>query len=511
MRGDNLNENRIIRRIDYKLRLNSLTNDTTYDVEQFFLQFSGETVFFSDIEYTTSNETDFLVFENTDGCFAFSLFNYDNYMTFNSNERIAHYRVTAYIPRDNEFTVVQYIDIPLMLIASDSLRLVQEDYIIKTQVSNSRNLSVYVFNSESISFELMENEIPHNPIDYDMPGLLLGLSDSRGNMRTLFIRKEDGEIRVDEYSNQIIFSRNDMLFTLKHYTLEKDFYSDGSGNETDYRTGALSIKKLMYAPIGVDLTDIYDNIFDFYTWGYYDNLDIPLYVGEDYICYVQNSFHTGGGSWRVSPSRIRFDRIDDLSDFVYDDERWGFGGIVPNFDENLLCDLIFNDRADYFYQSNIHSYGDRMNPYVDFTQLSLKRNHGRWSLMLPVMEEYHHPGNGSYGNWINIFAVFSNDVPDFLNTNEEIIELGGWSNWFAKDFFKFPDSDAVLFQYDYFIGIYSQYSQYFNNWGESEDYDAFIPVNIDEFIVSISFSNAENHEIWINQLNELNEITISTE
>lgn len=496
-----LRENRILRKIDYALRLNDdSTNGVPYEEKRFFLQFCGENIFFTDIDYMQSNETDFYVFENTEGCFAFSLLDYRNYISFNTNETITNYQATVYIPRDNAFTVEDFIDIPLKVISSDSLRLVQEDDIIKTLISNPQNLSVCIFKSENISFELIKNEIKSSSIDYDMPGLLLGLSDSHGNIRTLSICKEDGKISVDEYSDQIIFSRKNILFILKHYTLKEDFYGDEFENETEYRTGALDIKKFICAPIGVDLTDIYNHIFDSdASWSYYNNLDIPLYIGEDYICYIQNSSHSGGGTWRLSPSCIRFDKLDNLSDFIYDDKSWVYGGIVPDFDEKPLCELIYGNKAEDYYQSNITTYGGETNPYVDFTQLSLKRNLGKWSLMLPIMEEYHHPGNGSYSNWIKTFAVYSNDVPDFLNTKDEIVELGGWNNWNAKDLFKFPDSDATLYQYDYFIGICSQS----DSPQEPEDYDVFVPVDIDEYIVSISFSNTGTQETWMNELSKI--------
>ncbi|MCL2578053.1 MAG: hypothetical protein FWE27_08390 [Defluviitaleaceae bacterium] len=85
-------------------------------------------------------------------------------------------------------------------------------------------------------------------------------------------------------------------------------------------------------------------------------------------------------------------------------------------DEETLADLILGDNANILYQSNIHTYHGRTNPYVDFKQLAIMRNSGKWSLMQPM-------GGGL------------------------------WSHWEAKDILSFPESDAYLFPYDYRIVI----------------------------------------------------------
>ena len=204
---------------------------------------------------------------------------------------------------------------------------------------------------------------------------------------------------------------------------------------------------------------------------------------------------------RFSPTHIRFDKIDNLKDFIFDDTSYDFfGGLVPNFKETTLADLIYGENAKYLYQSNISTYGGNLQPYVDFKDLAIKRNVGKWSLMIPVMDEYYHPGNGSAGNWVTSFAAYSNDVPAFLTSKEETAGMGNWDTWDAKDIFKFPGSDAILIQSDSFIrirrGLYN-----FNV--ENDEYDISVPVNLDEYIVSINFASKDAQNTWSNELNNI--------
>lgn len=482
-----LKENQVLRKLDYTLTYNDLENGFPVKEKRFFLQFSGAQEFFSEIEYVSLNTENFFVFENKDGCFAFSLYADAYHTIYNINDSIKQYKADLFMPDSNTFLTERYIDIPLKLTQSDHLSLVQEGDLIKTTVSNNEFFITCEFDHDTSSFVRSEKAIQKASIDYDMPKLFLGLSDSQGKLRTLLIYKEEDEIKVDEYRDQIIILRDNKPFTLKHYVLEKELYESDSETGEEWTTGSLNIKKLLCAPTDLDfskLEDDFNKLFDVEeTWTFYDSLDIPFYIGENYICYLQSSFHSGGGTFRIAPDYIRFDKLDNLSDFTYDGQSQGYGGMVPDFKEQTLSEVIYGNKAKRLYQSDISSYGYKTNPYVDFTQLSLKRNLGKWSLMLPVMEEYYHPGNGSYSNWIKTFAAYSNDVPDFLKTEEEIIELGGWNNWYAKDFFKFPNSNAALFQYDYYIGIRDQESDLGSN-----DYDIYIPVEIDESIVSINFS-----------------------
>lgn len=492
--------NGTIRRIQYTMQYTIKHNDD--DIPRtdtrFFLQYIGKTTFFSDLISTDIiDENEFQVFENTDDCFVFltSSNNDNEYATFNSDEKIMDYYATIYIPKENEFYVKQRVEIP-MKISSErgrSFKLIQQDNDIKGLAYYYQSeLGYCIFNSSELIFERPEGIMESEPVDYDMPGLLLGLSDENGNIRTLFIRKEGDKVCADEYAGQIIIPRANKLFSVRRSIWYEDLYTDGLKDGSTYQYGNIDIKKLIYSPLG-DLTDNFNKTFKSEPlWGYYAVTDIPLYVGEDYICYIQKSYETGGGTFHAGSSDIRFDKLDNLANFTLDD--W----LSPNFKETTLADLIYGKKAEDLYKSNVTTYGGKLQPYIDFKQLSIKRNLGKWSFMLPIAEEYYHPGNGSYYKNITAFAAYDNDVPNFLATGDEVIELGGWRNWDAKDIFRFPESKAALAQYDYSIEIYCDDNNF-------EDYDLSIPVNFDEYIVSINFADSNIQKAWISELSKINE------
>ena len=493
-----LQDGGIIQRIEYHIK-DMEKDQIEYSVEgaRFFLRYNGyngKDSFYSDIEQLGYGKEEFQVFENSEGCFVFRVFSVEGVIAFSSTKKYSTYDVTIYVLRENGFHSEWSVNIPLKVASNDNFRFIQQDNIIKGVTSdyNYPEQIECIFNPATLKFELPKSK-KSTPIDYDIPGLLLGLSDSNGNIRTLWIRKEEDKICADEYAGQIIFQRQNKLFSVEHYTFYGDFfdsYTDSSGEEVNFCTGSIDLKKLICGPLGKNLTDIYEKSHDSgREWGYFRVNDIPLYVGEDYVCYIQKTFHSGGGTFHASSVNIRFDKIDYLNNFTFDNGDWGYGGLSPDFDETFLVDLVYGENAKYLCQSDIATYGGELQPYVDFRQLAIKRNLGKWSLMLPVMDEYHHPGNGSYGNWVNSFAAYSNDVPAFLTSHEESVELGEWDTWNAKDIFKFPGSDAALIQYDYFIGIYNDGKKAIS-----------IPVNLDEYIVSINFADNGLQEDWTNEL-----------
>jgi hypothetical protein len=498
-----LQDGSTVRRIKYIMKSNE--DSERYEESRFFLQYIGETEFFNNIEYSPSNEEDFQVFENKDGVFAFSLISKPNYTGSDSNKELIKYSSDIYVLHENEFSVEKYVAIPLQTFAGNKLRLLQQGGTIKGVISDNRDLyAECFFVSDKLSFEIPKGDFESEPVDYDVPALLLGLSDSKGNLRTLYIHQEDRKIYSDEYSGQIIFPRQNKLFSLKNYVLDEEIIDEESGFEiSNYRSGKLDFQKLLCSPLGTDLTADFDKIFNPKTkWGYYGVTDIPLYVGADYICYIQNEYYSGGGTYSRSADNIRFDKLDNLSKFTadYGDDGMDEFTLISNFKETTLADLIYGVKVKELYQSDIRTYGGNLNPYVDLKQLSIKRNLGKWSLMLPVMDEYYHPGNGSNGNTITTFVAYSNSVPTFLATNSEAMEtIGVWSYWNAKDRIKFPESKAFLAQYDYDIGIGNREAG--NNFIESTDIK--IPILIDEYIVSINFTNNDTKKAWEDELKRL--------
>lgn len=483
-------QNGMIRSIQYILKDNK--DGIIRSEKRFFLQYIGETTFFSDVQsiYTDYdlNDDQFQVFEQGDSCFAFFVSSGFEYNTFSSSKMIKDYYVTIYTLGEQEFIVKQNVDIPLKIALGGNFELVQEEDMIKGIITDNLSGLECIFNSLELTFELPDTSLESKSVDYEIPGLLLGLSNPNGDIRTLFIRKEGDKIRTDSYNGQIIIAKQNKLFTIKPYVFYEDFYESGSA----YRTGNVDIKKLLFMPLGADISKDYSINSEYNEgWEFYQIKDIPLFIGEDYICYIQYSYYSGGGSYKESVSNIRFDKLNNLADFKFD------GWITPNFDETNLADLIYGEKAEELYKKNVSTYGGTLQPYVDFSELAIKRNLGKWSIMLPIIEEYYHPGNGSYSKNITDFAAYDNDVPNLLAANGEMIELGGWDNWEAKDLFRLPGSQVDLVQNDYSIGIRCSEESL-------SDFDLSIPVNLDEYIVSICFADNHKQSDWIRELSNIN-------
>jgi len=492
-----LRNNRFINKIDYRIK----NNDTDNPIEgkRFFLQYTGDNSFFSDIEYPDITNKSFQVFENTDGCYAFLVSSMNGDKTFSSNKEFSDYWARIFIPGDDGFSV-GYAAIPMKVPSGYELRLVQQYGAVKAVIPNDQHIDNFdesgcVFNSSSLAFERPKGPWLSDPVDYDLPGLLLGVSDSDGNVKTLYIRKENGRIWADEYDGRIVFTRQGKLFSLKCYTdyeESRGHYTDENGKINEYPIGCIDIKKLVCAPLGAESSAVIKKTGEESEWSFRSSHDVPLYVGEDYVCYIQKSSISGGGTFGGGASVIRFDKLDDLSDFTFGDQ------MIPGFDSKTLADIIYGKKAEDFYQTEIRTYGGQLCPYIDFRQLSVKRNLGKWSLMLPVMEDFYHPGNGSYTNWPDSFAAFSNDVPGFLVPDNKAAELSGsWSYWNVKDLIKFPGSIAYLLQFDNVIEIGASADNAYN----LGPIDAYIPVNLDEYIVSVCYADKDAQ--WADELSKI--------
>jgi len=463
-----------------------------------FLRYNGDTSFFSDYFYAPDNPNVFRVIEADDACYAVSAFpDGTGSETYGLAPQYSNWQTTVLRADGGAFTQV-YKDYPSVKVADGyTLDFVKQDGKIEAVVNGRDGVlsatgtdgqydTGYFFDGTNFVFGKNSWTGYSNS---DMPGLLLGLSDTAGNLRTLFIHKDGGSLIAENYPGKIIFNRGGELDELSQYT-----YHDG--NEQSYPFGQVDVKKLLCGALGSDAVKNFvpdytpsddDNYFPFYS-----TTDIPLCVGNDYICYIQQSWYSYGGSMNFYPVNIRFDKLDDLSNFS-----WNGSELVPNFDSATLADFIFGGTAKALLPADAdgqRTYAGTPNPYVDFSQLTIKRNVGKWSLMLPVMTDYYHPGNGSSANYILSFAAFNDDVPgDIVSHAGDMAVPTSWDYSYAKDVVAFPGGETFLAQRDYQIDV----------CGVSDDTPALtVPVNLDEYIVSISFAaDAAQEQEWQNELN----------
>jgi len=508
-----LSGGRAIRRITYVMH-NSKDTPPDYvtpdGVSRFFLEYQDtvprkQAISFSEVEGLDPDEKEFKVYENKAGCYAFVLTAQSDYPLFGSNDSFTDYFTDIYKPQGKSFMVKTNVKLPLKITADDTLQLEQQQGTIKGAVYHSEGGTdgepTCLFNSTKLSFELPKQKREStDTVNYDLPGLLLGLSDHQGDLRTLFIYKEEGKICYAEYPNQIIFPHDGQLFALKDYTCDEKIKSDDPEEMGD-PAGEMNFNKLLCAPLCMDASSDFEKVFSPKPkYGFYDLAEVPLYVGPNYICYIQNMGYSGGGTFHWDTSDVRFDPLDDLTKFraQYTESNLYDLLLKPSFKETSLADLLYGAKAKDLVQSDVETYGGTLHPYVDFSQLALTRNVGKWSVMLPVKSDYFHPGNGSSSTSIEDFAVYSNAVPASLTANGGTIELGNdWETWDAKDNVKFPGGAALLAQHDYTIDIGGLVKD------DPQRCDLSLPVSPDEYIVSINFADAATQKTWTDQLNNV--------
>ena len=481
-----------------------------YGIGQFFLEYDGdEKSAFSGTAWYASDEIDFFVFEDDNELLAFSVYPADKNLPNGDPSPWTRYLAAMYTLRDGSLSRHEdTVNIPLRTYAlsshPDKVVLSQEDGTIKARivypVESEALQPECIFNRETLCFEIPKANLESESIEYSFPGLLLGLSDNVGNLRTLFIRQEDGRIRCNEYAGEIIFPRKGELFSLKRYSFHKDITE--THEEETYRVGSLDIEKLLCGPLGADMTVELKKIIDpNMQYMHCGSADTPLYIGPDYVCYIQNRSEYSGGSYGSGRDHIRFDRYEDLPRFTTATDRdWGGFHLEPLFKEKSLAEHIFGAKTKDLYQSDLFTQAGNPNPYVDFRDLAIKRNIGKWSIMLPVITESLHPGNGSNHRWFSDFAVFSNDVPAALATNREAVQLErSWETSSLKDLFSFPGGSAYVHQYDNYLHIGEKSQTY----SYSDILDLDIQVHYEEYIVSINFAGNGEQAKWRDALSKL--------
>ncbi|MCL2049401.1 MAG: hypothetical protein FWG87_11825 [Defluviitaleaceae bacterium] len=502
---------------------------------------SPEELFYSTPIDPKPNE-EVYIFENEDGTFVFYVS--PNYERANphTNWRVRDYSYHLLMPPEDDFQTGLYGKIiPMLVEQSNELILVQEDGVIKGVLQNDPDTTICIFNTADLAFERPRQAVESEPTDHEIPALLLGLCDSEGNMRTLFIRKEGDVVLAGQIDDKIVFPYKNELHSVGYYIAAQQqhhsdvlprladdgSYLEWSDDEESYLAWSTAewsyslwsntaIKKLWLSPLkpftannedtlehNEDEFDIIESYEEFTakmdsilkepegTFGFYELSERPLFIGEDYISYVRYQFETWGGSWHTSNTDTHFAPLERINDFTaYDETPSIFSEQWQPRTEPTLAEFIFGDIAKALYRERQLPYGAAPNPLVDFRDLVIARNINKWSIMLPIFGESSHPGNGSYSRGIRSFAVFDDNVPDDIVKESTATVFGDWRHWWgAKAIVKFPDSELVLAQYDYHIEITP----------DTYSFDPAIlkiPTAIDEYIVSINFATEDEQEIW---------------
>jgi hypothetical protein len=491
-----------VRRIVLALEYDPDENYSATTNAAFFLEYAGDAVFFSDWNYCDGQECDFGVFETGDGVFAILLKESAAYAVIPYQYECKTPSAHIYHALDGEFAATYNVAIPLVTddyryVSDRAFALEQSGGVIRAQVltHGGEAADTSLFDTETETFFREKTSLVSGETEVTLSeGLLLGLSDHSGNIRTLWLRQKEDRLYCDEISEQIVFPRQGELYSLKNYI--KDIADNMRISEAGLTEGWwwLDCAKLLCAPLGADITAAFEEIFDpLPRWGTLESKDIPLYVGEDYVCYARDWFFSGGGSGTWSSAEVRFDRLDDLPRFHVSDESTyeGLPALYPDFEQTYLADLVFGADAEILYQDARETYIYGGHSFADFRELAIMRGGGRWSLALPTIDAYT-AWNGNGGPRIGAFAPFSYEVPASLVSDKDMVrEAHGVLGFSARDYFKAPSDDIYFYLTDYRLAVSDR-----SDANTAEDLMLEIPVKADEYIVSINWASGRTLSDW---------------
>lgn len=476
---------------DFIRLISYLDNSDNYSIQYYFLQYVGDTTYFNNAVAVNAKNYIYLhVFELDDTVYAFlQASDYTN-TEWLTDVEYRQYFVSLFTLGNNAFIETKDI-FPYKVPAHDVLQFSLEDNKITAGLTQTKNESKFVFDPQTLTFTPMLGIQEQKPIQYDLPGVLVGLSNSQGQLRTLYLYKKDDKIQVEEILDKIIFERNHTLHTLQYYNYLDEKYLKDFPDRLESKT---DISKLYSRAID-DSTPYHLEIINQDTiinrsFPIRSSKELPLFIGEDYISYIRTEVGRSGGTLNGGKQLVHFNTLEQLEQVNFTN-----GHMTPLFDEKSLVDILFKDQASTLYQDNLTRQGERSGLFLDFDQLVIKRNVGIWSIMAPIYKQTVHPGNGSNSIGFERFATFSNTIPESIvssSTNYNIQQE--WRYWDARDIFQIPTSPALFIQHDTFIGVNVPNEEM--AWEHNDIFDLKVACGVDEFIVSIDYLNEQSKDDW---------------
>ena len=313
----------------------------------------------------------------------------------------------------------------------------------------------------SQTFKEVSHEIEENPNIEN--GLLLGLSDKEGNLRTLWIRPDDGKIVCSNINDEIIFLRNNKLYSLKNHKFDRGEEVIVSDNYSYF----FYYNKLLCAPLGQDMTGVFNEFVNNAISNECTNksYQIPLYIGDEYIYYVDNTKNIRP-SFESSFDSLCFDKIDNLNK-------------MQNSEKVSLMNMVYS-KDEISWLKNEFDF--------DFNQLGIKRNEGKWYLTTPVMK-YREERQSLNMLWVEDYIHISPNVPADLikDSYDGFNELIDYRLGHSRDYFGYPDKFNNVHLYDYSLCIFDNAAM---------ECKLAAPIKPDEHIVSINFASGKTISEW---------------
>lgn len=274
-------------------------------------------------------------------------------------------------------------------------------------------------------------------------GLLLGLSTSkdkseyqegiskRDEFRTLWIFSNGDGIVQKEKKGSIITPYEDKFYEVSNdsFKLSEEQEPEKTKEEEIYErySSLYSYNSIVSNILGEKKSALYTekSFTDKYkineegAWGYQFYTEWPLYIGNKYICIMNDYYETGGGTYKGGHNDIK---MLDIS---------GLGKIETREKTKKLYDFLEGDVKESlvkYVKDNNSKFGNKPDDNTltnvkrkfDLDNLALARNNGKWIIQIPLYEAYVHEGNGSNFYSAVDFVNFECKLPGTLISHDNL-------------------------------------------------------------------------------------------
>lgn len=183
-------------------------------------------------------------------------------------------------------------------------------------------------------------------------------------------------------------------------------------------------------------------------WPFQSYVEWPWYIGNKYACILNDSYETGGGTFRSGRNEIRMFDISALGKLESRDKTKKLYDLL---DKSVQQELLkFADNKNKELKSQQQKQDNDLvkeSRKVDLDNLSMVRKGGKWILQIPVYEDYQHEGNGSSFYSITEYIPYECNLPASLTVYDKLCV--SWDQVVkavpqAVDAFSSPQDDLLI-------------------------------------------------------------------
>ncbi|MGH4051260.1 MAG: hypothetical protein ACREVX_07890 [Clostridium sp.] len=269
-------------------------------------------------------------------------------------------------------------------------------------------------------------------------GLLIGLSKENeindikripNDYRTLWIYEDNEKITCKQKENEIIAPYKDSFYKIgNNKFIMSDPISDSENQPDDIYNEFYTyynFSNIVSHPASKSMSDLftpdtfrkkYLNQEEGYLGGFYIlQTQWLYYVGNNYASIMTSNFDTGGGSYKKSYDDFKIYEIGNLSDLDGIDksktlfnlldksEQLKIKGYSQKYNKNISSDELL-----------------RVDQLIDSNNLQLFRKEGKWQVSIPLLNIYHHSGNGSSGRSVEKYINTDIKLPTKITSYDSL-------------------------------------------------------------------------------------------